>query len=75
MNLIRCFLYTPYNLRNLNWFFFTALSGKFDEMMDNEIGEFDETPDVSELEALKRSGANALYNSLPLAAVAILVLL
>lgn len=33
----------------------TALSGKYEEMQYNEVGDFDETPDVSELEALKRS--------------------
>jgi hypothetical protein len=30
------------------------LSGKYEEMQYNEV-DFDETPDVSELEALKRS--------------------
>lgn len=33
----------------------SALSGKFEEMQYNEVNDFDETPDVSELEALKRS--------------------
>ncbi|XP_041988937.1 lachesin-like [Aricia agestis] len=37
-----------------------SLSGKFEEMQYNEVGDFEETPDVSELEALKRSGARAL---------------
>ncbi|PZC75263.1 hypothetical protein B5X24_HaOG206525 [Helicoverpa armigera] len=32
-----------------------SLSGKFEEMQYNEVGDSDESPDVSELEALKRS--------------------
>lgn len=39
----------------------TALSGKFEEMQYNELGESDEGPDVSELEALKRSAASRTY--------------
>ncbi|KOB71160.1 hypothetical protein OBRU01_14244 [Operophtera brumata] len=36
-----------------------SLSGKFEEMQYNEVGDFDEAPDVGELEALKRSAAPA----------------
>lgn len=54
----------------------TALSGKFEEMQYNEISEFDESPDVSELEALKRSGARrSLYLPLTVTAFALLTLL
>ncbi|CAG9787201.1 unnamed protein product [Diatraea saccharalis] len=44
-----------------------SLSGKYEEMQYNEV-EFDETPDVSELEALKRStGASIPRMSLHIA--------
>lgn len=42
----------------------TALSGKFEEMQYNELGDSDEGPDVSELEALKRSASARTYSSL-----------
>lgn len=38
----------------LSEYFVSALSGKFEEMQYNEV-DSDESPDVSELEALKRS--------------------
>lgn len=40
-------------------FVIAALSGKFEEMQYNEVGDFEEAPDVGELEALKRSAATA----------------
>ncbi|XP_050665527.1 lachesin-like [Leptidea sinapis] len=47
-----------------------SLSGKFEEMQYNEV-DFEETPDVSELEALKRSMAvrNTFHNIILLIAV------
>ncbi|KAL0832136.1 hypothetical protein ABMA28_001600 [Loxostege sticticalis] len=43
-----------------------SLSGKYEEMQYNEVGDFDETPDVSELEALKRSTGVRLSTKLTL---------
>lgn len=48
---------------------FSALSGRFEEMQYNEVGDFEETPDVSELEALKRSSASTLVPVLTLLAI------
>lgn len=53
--------------------FVTALSGKFEEMQYNDV-EFDETPDVSELEALKRSAGVHAALSLALLAVPLAIL-
>lgn len=44
--------------------FVSALSGKFEEMQYNEVGDSDESPDVSELEALKRSAGLRSYPTL-----------
>ena len=38
-------------------------------MQYNEVGDFEETPDVSELEALKRSSASTLVPVLTLIAI------
>lgn len=41
--------------------FFAAISGKYEDMQYNELNEFDDGPDVSELEALKRSVSPTLF--------------
>ncbi|KAF9418572.1 hypothetical protein HW555_004620 [Spodoptera exigua] len=51
-----------------------ALSGKFEEMQYNEVGDSDESPDVSELEALKRSAGVSSHPALGLFVVIYLVL-
>lgn len=52
----------------------SALSGKFEEMQYNEVGDSDESPDVSELEALKRSAGVRSHPALGLFVVIYLVL-